>query len=154
MPYIKSYIVYLFLSNLSFQSHILFWTISCLQNYKRQAVVALGLFVRMAKHRHVTEDTNTAPLLINLWNVANKDSVLDKELMVRSYTCDLLFTYYGSGVVYEFKLQICFIHTTKPMHHQKMHSELLSKGHFMQGPYKGQNTGFKCACPFIFEAVL
>ena len=53
------------------------------QNYKRQAVAALGLFVRMAGHCDISEETNTAPLLINLWNLTNKHSVLDKKLLVR-----------------------------------------------------------------------
>ena len=53
------------------------------QNYKRQAVAALGLFVRMAGHCDISEETNTAPLLINLWNLTNKHSVLDKKLLER-----------------------------------------------------------------------
>lgn len=55
------------------------------QNYKRQAVVALGLFVRMAAHCDISEDTNTVPLLVNLWNLANKHSTLDNKLLVCMY---------------------------------------------------------------------
>ena len=52
------------------------------QNYKRQAVCALGLFARMAAHCDIAEETHMVPLLVNLWNLANKHAVLDKRLMV------------------------------------------------------------------------
>ncbi len=57
-------------------------------------MVALGLFVRMAGHCDISDDTNTAPLLINLWNLANKHSVLDRKLMVRNAcSCDVIFCF-------------------------------------------------------------
>ena len=53
--------------------------------------MALGLFVRVVAHCDISEDTNTAPLLVNLWNLSDKHSILDRKLMV-SVVCGVLLS--------------------------------------------------------------
>ena len=56
---------------------------SFFQNYKHQAMMALSLFVRLVGHSDLAEETNISPLLVNLWNLTQKHSVVDPKLIVR-----------------------------------------------------------------------
>ena len=48
--------------------------------------MALGLFLRLSAHADMSEGTNLKPLLINLWNLAQKHRALDPDLLVRPNT--------------------------------------------------------------------
>ena len=41
-------------------------------------------FLRLSVHADMSEGTNLKPLLVNLWNLAQKHGALDYDLLVRS----------------------------------------------------------------------